>query len=547
MPKFVEDRVRKLLSSKDFYPDLSEKERKSHAWAIAYDQYNKKNASDNEEFSKFASLADLMDFNGTFKDADIIDERIIGAQLIRQPVPDPKVWINNRPSMQGWKPNTSTGLWTRPVERIQQKPTSPKKNIRKIKPRKNAPVSKTSWPDNYSQIIHGIQKATNIINRAFKNKFTAGYSEAASEAYKYIFSKNTAINAIPNAFQEKNWAYRKATKFDLKYINQPEAAEAKKILDNIIASIAGIQSDAPPKNSPVTNEAPATPIGNINERIDAIKMAINQSGNSKIGIIIENNCFGTKNESSEFTNSDDIIDWVNTHYDKIVNNIDCVESFLNIKNNKPVRYPAIQHSRARGGARGLEDTATLPGTPSAPNKENKDDFGTVGSEDLVPNDLNPRIKLSRPVTAEVRQLAQYIWRIIWYNPDSGPSDPDKESTEVSFFNCLKQRLGDLPEEIKFKTGRDRFKGMWGDSRAQIQMLKSAMKKNYQPIQLQGFVYGTQSAVLLSTSSYINEITSAATASMNTDPYGDTNIHVNVMTVTKAVKECMMGWAIKRKL
>lgn len=41
MPKPVHDLVDKLLENPDFYPEKSEEDRKSTAWAIAYSNFNK--------------------------------------------------------------------------------------------------------------------------------------------------------------------------------------------------------------------------------------------------------------------------------------------------------------------------------------------------------------------------------------------------------------------------------------------------------------------------------------------------------------------------
>ena len=42
MPKPVHDMVKKMLANESFYPDKSEEDRESTAWAIAYSKFNKR-------------------------------------------------------------------------------------------------------------------------------------------------------------------------------------------------------------------------------------------------------------------------------------------------------------------------------------------------------------------------------------------------------------------------------------------------------------------------------------------------------------------------
>ena len=42
MPKPVHDMVEKMLANESFYPDKSEEDRESTAWAIAYSKFNKR-------------------------------------------------------------------------------------------------------------------------------------------------------------------------------------------------------------------------------------------------------------------------------------------------------------------------------------------------------------------------------------------------------------------------------------------------------------------------------------------------------------------------
>lgn len=51
MPKPVHDLVDKLLDNPDFYPEKSEEDRKSTAWAIAYSDYNKNKKRKSNSFN----------------------------------------------------------------------------------------------------------------------------------------------------------------------------------------------------------------------------------------------------------------------------------------------------------------------------------------------------------------------------------------------------------------------------------------------------------------------------------------------------------------
>lgn len=66
MPKKVHELVNKLLKQKDFYPDKSEKDRESSAWAIAYSQL-KNHAFSVSDFLKYS---DILDSLGLFKECD---------------------------------------------------------------------------------------------------------------------------------------------------------------------------------------------------------------------------------------------------------------------------------------------------------------------------------------------------------------------------------------------------------------------------------------------------------------------------------------------
>lgn len=51
MPKPVHNLVNKLLDNPDFYPEKSEEDRKSTAWAIAYSDYNKNKKRKSNSFN----------------------------------------------------------------------------------------------------------------------------------------------------------------------------------------------------------------------------------------------------------------------------------------------------------------------------------------------------------------------------------------------------------------------------------------------------------------------------------------------------------------
>lgn len=86
MPKFVDDFVSDRLKDKSFYPELSEKERKSIAFAIAYKQYNNKNKRKNKKksfyighnyrYSSLLNICSYLDHTGQFKKADKIVEAL---------------------------------------------------------------------------------------------------------------------------------------------------------------------------------------------------------------------------------------------------------------------------------------------------------------------------------------------------------------------------------------------------------------------------------------------------------------------------------------
>lgn len=51
MPKPVHDLVDKLLDNPDFYPEKSDKDRESTAWAIAYSNFNKRKKQKKKSFN----------------------------------------------------------------------------------------------------------------------------------------------------------------------------------------------------------------------------------------------------------------------------------------------------------------------------------------------------------------------------------------------------------------------------------------------------------------------------------------------------------------
>lgn len=81
MPKPVDDLVETLLKNPDFYPEKSEKEQKSIAFAIAWKQYNnsKKKKSKKKSSvilnnikiaSSLISYSNKLNLNGHYKESD---------------------------------------------------------------------------------------------------------------------------------------------------------------------------------------------------------------------------------------------------------------------------------------------------------------------------------------------------------------------------------------------------------------------------------------------------------------------------------------------
>jgi hypothetical protein len=86
MPKFVDDFVSERLKDKSFYPELSEKERKSIAFAIANKTLNKKKQNKNKKksffigvntrYSELLRLCRYLDHKGQYRTADKIVEAL---------------------------------------------------------------------------------------------------------------------------------------------------------------------------------------------------------------------------------------------------------------------------------------------------------------------------------------------------------------------------------------------------------------------------------------------------------------------------------------
>lgn len=78
MPKPVDDLVETLLKNPDFYPEKSEDEQKSIAFAIALKQYNKSKRKSSEIMnnikvaSNLISYAQKLDANGNYDESDSI-------------------------------------------------------------------------------------------------------------------------------------------------------------------------------------------------------------------------------------------------------------------------------------------------------------------------------------------------------------------------------------------------------------------------------------------------------------------------------------------
>ena len=80
MPKPVDDLVETLLKNPDFYPEKSEDEQKSIAFAIAWKQYNKSKKKSKKKSSEIInnikvasnliSYAKKLDTNGNFNESD---------------------------------------------------------------------------------------------------------------------------------------------------------------------------------------------------------------------------------------------------------------------------------------------------------------------------------------------------------------------------------------------------------------------------------------------------------------------------------------------
>ncbi len=82
MPKPVDDLVETLLKNPDFYPEKSEEEQKSIAFAISWKQYNKSKKKSKKKSSEILnnikvasnliSYAKKLDANGNFNESDSI-------------------------------------------------------------------------------------------------------------------------------------------------------------------------------------------------------------------------------------------------------------------------------------------------------------------------------------------------------------------------------------------------------------------------------------------------------------------------------------------
>lgn len=76
MPKPVDDLVKTLLQNPKFYPEKSEKDKESTAWAIAWSQYkkNKKNKKKKKALSKLNKVIIALEKNGNLRLANKLDE-----------------------------------------------------------------------------------------------------------------------------------------------------------------------------------------------------------------------------------------------------------------------------------------------------------------------------------------------------------------------------------------------------------------------------------------------------------------------------------------
>jgi len=99
MPKFVDNFVSERLKDNSFYPELSEKERKSIAFAIAYKTLNEKKQKKNKKksffighntrYSELLRLCRHLDYKGQYRTADKIVEAFNRGEFWIQEYGDP--------------------------------------------------------------------------------------------------------------------------------------------------------------------------------------------------------------------------------------------------------------------------------------------------------------------------------------------------------------------------------------------------------------------------------------------------------------------------
>ena len=76
MPKPVDDLVKTLLEDPNFYPEKSEKDKESTAWAIAWSQYNKKKNKKKKKkaLSKLNKVITALEKSGSLRLANELNE-----------------------------------------------------------------------------------------------------------------------------------------------------------------------------------------------------------------------------------------------------------------------------------------------------------------------------------------------------------------------------------------------------------------------------------------------------------------------------------------
>ena len=98
MPKQVDEMVEALLSDPKFYPEKSEKQQESIAWAIAWSKYNKKNKRKKKSLHEINKIVTALENQGMSQEAGFMHEMFL---KVAQSQDYPKVFkfINNPPNI----------------------------------------------------------------------------------------------------------------------------------------------------------------------------------------------------------------------------------------------------------------------------------------------------------------------------------------------------------------------------------------------------------------------------------------------------------------